>query len=69
MTPEGKSRRRRTRPESGAVWDLGGAFGASLRAWNQRREEVPGEPTAGSGEAPVAEPPRAMSSRTRGVRQ
>ena len=69
MSPEARRRRRAARPEPAAAWDFGGAFGASLRAWNQRRDEVPGERTPASGEAPVAERPRAMSSRTRGVRQ
>jgi hypothetical protein len=69
MNHEPRRRRRATRPEPSAVWDFGGAFGASLRAWNQRREEVPGQGTTASGEAPVVDPPRVISSRTRGVRQ
>jgi hypothetical protein len=68
MRSEGKTRRRAIRSEPSAVWDLGGAFGASLRAWNRRRDEIPGEPSPAAGEAPVSEPPRVMSSRTRGVR-
>jgi hypothetical protein len=69
MSPEAKKRRRAVGSQPGAVWDLGGAFGASLRAWNQRRDDIPGEPAPSSGEAPVADLPRVLSSRTRGVRQ
>ena len=69
MSPEARRRRRATRPEQSAAWDFGGAFGASLRAWNQRKEEVPGQVTLASSETPIAELPRIMSSRTRGVRQ
>jgi hypothetical protein len=84
MSPGSKRRRRATRPgparpeatrpgparpEPTAVWDFGGAFGASLRAWNRRRDEVPGEPTPAPGGAPLADQPRVMSSRTRGVWQ
>jgi hypothetical protein len=69
MSPESKRKRRATRLEPAAAWDFGGAFGASLRAWNRRREEVPGQATPAPGAAAAAELPRALSSRTRGVMQ
>jgi hypothetical protein len=73
MSPEGKRGARATRPDRAAAWDFGGAFGASLRAWNQRGDQAGEERTpasaSASAEAPVADLPRVMSSRTRGVMQ
>jgi hypothetical protein len=64
MSRKGKTRPR-TPPEP-AAWDFGGAFGASLQAWN-RRDEVPGEGTDPPGDALPPDHPRVISSRTRGV--
>jgi hypothetical protein len=57
---------RRAAPKPSAVWDFGGAFGASLQAWNRRRD-VPEEPMGPAGDAGASDQPRVISSRTRGV--
>jgi hypothetical protein len=50
--------------DTAPVWDLGSAFGASLRAWN-RRPTVPEGRAHTPGAARIPEHPRVLSSRTR----
>jgi hypothetical protein len=57
---------RRAAPEPSAVWDFGGAFGASLQAWNRRRD-VPEELADPASDGRASDRPRVISSRTRGV--
>jgi hypothetical protein len=69
MSPQSKRARRTKAQVTAAAWDFGGAFGASLQAWN-RRHEVPSEPARPPADAAAApDPPPVLKSRTRGVRQ